>query len=280
MLFIFPCEGQGLYLSGKSFRPLINGDVLMSGLTSQVILRASVTSDFTLQVFSSGVENLYPCFGATELSVVQPLSERIRGIRIYSANTRPATEGHRLIKEVPPKVDLEHRAQLLRIAAVFLNHEFQELQHESRNHGRVDPRLLQQLENLQASDLLNTSVSELAARFACSRRHLNRLFHQYFKVSVGTLKMEIRLLKAVSLLKNPEAKIINVAEDCGFHHLGLFNTCFRKRFGITPTAMRKGLAFPGKRKSVFNIQKVFLSMGIDTSLAGNLTSPSKLPMKE
>jgi len=88
--------------------------------------------------------------------------------------------------------------------------------------------------------LLNLSVTELAAKFACSRRHLNRLFHQYFGFSVAALRMEMRLLKAVSLLRDPNIKIINVASQCGFNHLGLFNTCFKRRFGNSPGEWRKG----------------------------------------
>ncbi len=30
------------------------------------------------------------------------------------------------------------------------------------------------------------------------------------------------------------SKVINVATQCGFNHLGLFNTCFKRRFGISP----------------------------------------------
>jgi hypothetical protein len=52
--------------------------------------------------------------------------------------------------------------------------------------------------------------------------------------------MEMRLLKALSLLRDPDVKIIHVAEQCGFNHLGLFNACFKKRFGNTPGQWRKG----------------------------------------
>ena len=51
--------------------------------------------------------------------------------------------------------------------------------------------------------------------------------------------MELRLLKAVTLLRNPTAKIITVAEQCGFNHLGLFNICFKRRFGQSPGQWRK-----------------------------------------
>jgi AraC-like DNA-binding protein len=86
---------------------------------------------------------------------------------------------------------------------------------------------------------MTLSVGQLASKFNCSRRHLNRLFQQHFSFSVANLKMEIRLLKAVSLLRDPGTKIINVAEECGFNHLGFFNTCFKRRFGKSPGEWRK-----------------------------------------
>ncbi len=84
-------------------------------------------------------------------------------------------------------------------------------------------------------------MEELADKFGCSRRHLSRLFHQRFGLSVATLRMEMRLLKASSLLRDPGVKVINVAEQCGFNHLGLFNTCFKRRFGLTPGVWRNTL---------------------------------------
>src|SRR5207249_2343477 len=104
---------------------------------------------------------------------------------------------------------------------------------------RMEEHMVQVFERLSSPELLTLSVGELAAKFSCSRRHLNRLFHQHFGMSVATLRMEMRMLKAVSLLRDRDIKVINVAEQCGFNHLGLFNTCFKRRFGNTPGQWRK-----------------------------------------
>src|ERR1019366_5200393 len=104
---------------------------------------------------------------------------------------------------------------------------------------RPEDHMIQVFEKLSTTDLVNLSVPELAGKFGVSRRHLNRLFHQHFGVSVAALRMEMRLLRAVALLWNPDAKVINVAEECGFNHLGLFNICFKRRFGTSPGQWRK-----------------------------------------
>jgi len=35
-----------------------------------------------------------------------------------------------------------------------------------------------------------------------------------------------------------EAGVSDIAFDCGFNDLSHFNRCFRRRFGLTPTAAR------------------------------------------
>jgi AraC-like DNA-binding protein len=51
--------------------------------------------------------------------------------------------------------------------------------------------------------------------------------------------LELRLRKAADLLaRASERRISDIAFDCGFNDLSYFNRCFRRRFGLTPTAAR------------------------------------------
>ena len=51
--------------------------------------------------------------------------------------------------------------------------------------------------------------------------------------------LELRLRKAAQLLARPAGRrISDIAFDCGFNDLSYFNRCFRRRFGLTPTAAR------------------------------------------
>ena len=105
-------------------------------------------------------------------------------------------------------------------------------------------------ESLSQDDFLNLSVPELASRFGCSRRHLTRLFHRYFGSSIGEFRTELRLIKVACLLRNPNLKIINVAEQCGFNHLGHFNALFKRRFGVSPGRWRKQIPQEDRRSAV------------------------------
>ena len=242
LCFIFPKGGVGQCVNGAATQSLTPGDILVWEGSPGGRLCVPKGTEMVFWSFSLRLEHLLPLFAGEEIPLLQEVTDNFKGSRLFPAASPLAVKCHRLIGEVPSQPDLEHRSHLLRVAAAILNEEFRTAHHQRVGLGQVEERIIRVFEELSANQLLDLSVSELAAKFGCSRRHLNRLFHQYFGFSVGALRMEMRLLKAVSLLRNIDAKVINVAEQCGFNHLGLFNTCFKKRFGVSPGRWRKQAA--------------------------------------
>ena len=61
-----------------------------------------------------------------------------------------------------------------------------------------------------------------------------------FEAGAGftTRLTELRLRKAADLLAHRDGRISDVAFAYGFNDLPYFNRCFRRRFGLTPTAAR------------------------------------------
>ena len=238
--FVFCKSGPGKFTSPKATHRLLSGDILIfNGISGGKLSAFDAKGKCAFWIFSVGFENLLPLFASSEISRLHQLAENLKATKTHSASNPLAAECQRLLALVPAEFDLDHRGQLIRIAASVLSAEFKAIQLQSGNSASAEDHVAQVFEKLSASDLINLSVGELASRFSCSRRHLNRLFHQHFGVSVASLRMEMRLLKAVSLLRDANAKIIHVAEQCGFNHLGLFNTCFKRRFGVSPGQWRK-----------------------------------------
>ncbi len=238
--FAFLEAGAGRCVNGTTGQDLAPRDVLvLNGAARVKVVCHPDSGDLVFRHFALGFENLLPLFAPDEISLARMVNDSFRGYKLYPASSPVATACHRLLSDVPRQFDLEHRSQLLRAAAVIFSLEFRNARNERHGFIRVDEHVTQVLERLSIAEILGLSVDELAARFSCSRRHLNRLFHQYFGLSVATLRMEMRLLKAVALLRDPTIKIIHLAEECGFNHLGLFNTCFKRRFGVTPGQWRK-----------------------------------------
>jgi AraC-like DNA-binding protein len=237
--FIFPKGGSGQYVSGSSAQRLVPGDVLVCEGNPDGKLNVYHGAEIIFLSFVLRLEHLLPLFAGNEISLLHEVTNHFKGAKLFPAATALAMKCHRLIEEIPSQLDLEYRTHLLRVAAAILNEEFRMAHHQRLGLGQVEERLIRVFEQLSVDQLLDLSVGQLAAKFGCSRRHLNRLFHQYFGFSVGALRMEMRLLKAVTLLRDSDAKVINVAVQCGFNHLGLFNTCFKKRFGVSPGRWRK-----------------------------------------
>ncbi len=239
LLFLFPTNGAGEFFSAPGTGRLAAGDVVRSSGKGAVTVRAA-SGEFVFSEFGLRLEQLFPLFSGNEISLVERVSQNLQSAKVYSASTRMAQECHRLIQEVPASFGLEHRSHLLRVAACILAEEFKMARlAAATGFIRIEEHMTRALGELSTTDLSEIPVRKLADRFGCSRRHLNRLFHQYFGCSAAALRMELRLLTAVALLRDADAKVINVAEQCGFHNLGLFNTCFKRRFGVSPAQWRK-----------------------------------------
>jgi AraC-like DNA-binding protein len=81
------------------------------------------------------------------------------------------------------------------------------------------------------------SAQKLAAAAGLSERYVNELLYEA-GASFTTRLNELRLRKAAALLLQGDRRISDIAFECGFNDLSYFNRCFRRRFGLTPTAAR------------------------------------------
>ena len=273
--------GTGRYVLRESKWNLVPGDVIVLNPAAGGRFFAQ-NGEAVFWCFSFCMEHLLPLFSAEEICMLQSIADAFKDSKFYGASSSVANECHSLVEGVPPNGNIDHRGHVLRIASAVLSVEFLNARNERNGYARTEDHIIQVFESLSAEDLLNLSVDELASRFSCSRRHLNRLFHQHFGFSVAALRMEMRLLKAVSLLRNPAAKVINVAEQCGFNHLGLFNTCFKRRFNSSPGQWRKtaslqpaipGLTFngSGSARSMDSAQEVVPDSPVRTKVVEMLT---------
>lgn len=239
LLFLLPQGGEGVCACGASTVPVGPGDVVVCGNAMGATLSVSKGKHFQAGWFSVTLELLYPLFGSSEIVHLHSFAERFQGLVRYRCGSQEAQECHRVLGGVPPEFNLDHRSRLLRVVATALSSQLDHI-HQQQN-GLVTQNLhfSKVVSALSIDDLQRMGIDELAGQFGCSRRHLNRLFHKYFGISVADLRREARLLKALCLLRHPGTKIMGIAEECGFNHLGLFNSSFKRRFGASPGQLRK-----------------------------------------
>jgi len=244
LTFVLPRGGSIKCVAGTFGRTLAAGDLLVLN-GAGVKLCANGAGEVVFGFFSVRIEHIYPLLAPNEISLLRNVTDELKNPRLYPASDAMSAQCHRLAwsTQTDPSspADLFSRIDLLRVAAAVLQAEFKNVRTSAAadKFDGLENHAIEVFEGLSADAILFTSPEELANKLHCSRRHLDRQFRRYFGISFNGLKTEIRLLKAASLLRDHYTKVINVAEESGFNHLGLFNTCFKKRFGVSPGEWRK-----------------------------------------
>ncbi len=91
----------------------------------------------------------------------------------------------------------------------------------------------------------NLSLKEIALTYQKNEKYLGRLFKKETGVGFNEYCTQKRLKKAESLLIQSDAKIIDIALDCGFNNVSYFNRLFKKKHGTSPKTYRAAKKRPG-----------------------------------
>ena len=174
LCFVFPKGGRGYHVNGAPAQPLAPGDVLIVREGAGGKLSTGKDGDFVFWCFCLRAEHLFPLFDGKEIALLQDVLADFGARKHFSSTSAVAVDAHRLITEVPPTPTLDHRGQLVRIAAAILTDEFKHT-HERTGFVRAEEHVIQVFESLSSDDILNLSIEDLARKFSCSRRHLSRL---------------------------------------------------------------------------------------------------------
>lgn len=83
-------------------------------------------------------------------------------------------------------------------------------------------------------------INDLAAHIGYSVPQLIRLFNNYAKISPMRYVNISRIIKSAQLLRNTDSRIIDIAFECGFESIEVFERSFKRYFGITASEYRLG----------------------------------------
>lgn len=111
---------------------------------------------------------------------------------------------------------------------------------DSYNLTYMDERIQKAL-NILMNDYSKTefSISKLAEQCNTSVSNFRSLFNRMTGVSPKQFQIELKLKKAMSLVQFSDLRMIDISYECGFNTTSSFNRQFYKRYGITPTQVRK-----------------------------------------
>jgi AraC-like DNA-binding protein len=255
-------EGQGYWLqNGTPVRPLAEGDGLMVARQTEGVLRASQLGPLKLHYFTVFPQLLSGVLTLSESYQFEaPAKNSSRQVAAFAATDGIGQKWAALIL-LPPEDQLSKRCACLHLWSEAVSGLLAPAPVLPQKHDRLRERFRELVGQIPETELAAHSLADLAEQLHCSERHFSRLFREEFGASLRARQIELRLQRAQLLLTNSNAKIINVAFESGYRHLGLFNAMFKKRFGVTPSVWRRQ-----------NLQKTFSSR-VGTGLARFNASP-------
>jgi transcriptional regulator GlxA family with amidase domain len=92
-------------------------------------------------------------------------------------------------------------------------------------------------------------MAEIAARVQRSPRQVERLFARHIGLSPSQFYLELRLIRARSLLRDTSQSIRSIAVECGFGSTSHFSAAYKRQYGCTPTSERRPLVSRPVRKA-------------------------------
>ena len=232
-------EGGGYWMQGGTARALNAGDGFILGFNqAQWLLRASQLGPLKLQYFTVQPQYLNGLLTVAECHQL----EAVHGspsphFSVFSAG-EPLGQKFARIVDQPQNESLSLRCALLQLWSSSLGGLLTGPVTEPAGGNKLHERFQQLVGKMTETELAESSLAGLARQLHCSERHFSRLFREEFGVPLRAHQIELRLQRAQQLLADSNAKVINVAYDSGYRHLGLFNAMFKKRFGVTPTEWR------------------------------------------
>ncbi len=107
-------------------------------------------------------------------------------------------------------------------------------------HGTTNRVVLQALAMIEASLDNPHARADIAAACGRSLRQVERLFRVHLGATMAQATLAIRLDSAAHRLRTTDASVTQIALDCGFVSAAHFSRLVRQRFGMAPSALRRG----------------------------------------
>lgn len=231
-------DGSGYCLQKRDARELRPGDGFTVPHNVQVTIRASRLGALLLRHFQIQPELLNGLLTVAESWRLKTLPDESAHIYFFTANERNGQVLFHRAGESGHET-LAIRCALLQLWANGIAELFGAPEPEKSETPKLRDHFSRLVEQLPEAELLNFSPADLAEQLRCSERHFRRLFQKKFGVPFRQHQIELRLQRASRLLCDSNLKIASIAGESGYHHLGLFNSAFKRRFGMTPGEWRR-----------------------------------------
>ncbi len=144
------------------------------------------------------------------------------------------------------KEHLQLRVKKLLEAQAKMREKYQEpikLTKEEKGMSRMDKNFLSKISNIIIDNKLDSKVNveELSNLVGLSRVHLYRKIKKITGLSVSEFVTQTKLKQSLTLLKNTDTTIAEIAYKVGFSTPSYFTKCFKDHFEISPSEYRESI---------------------------------------
>lgn len=133
---------------------------------------------------------------------------------------------------------LEKRLQSKSILTTLFTKYFSRLSSDA-NAKDIPPWLFHTYEQAKSAKNFREGISALVEISGKTYEHLSRSMKKYYGITVSEYITSLRLNYAANLLVNTNYSLTDIYLECGFNNQTYFSSCFKRIYGVTPTAYRK-----------------------------------------
>jgi AraC-like DNA-binding protein len=236
-------SGTAYWLDVANPRSIAPGELLVLAPNIKAVVRASQLGEAVLNWFPFDPHLLCGFFTVEERHWFESGADgTIRPIQFLPSNHPISLDMTALLVRNPPAPEIIQRGEALVLALRVLTQNMPSPAPTSSRSAAARERFFQVISRMPDTELIEHSSEELARLCGCTARHFNRLFRARFGESPRARQTELRLLKARQLLDTSVQAVAQIAADCGYRSLSLFNSLFKRRFGMSPSEWRQSAA--------------------------------------
>ena len=190
--------------------------------------------------------------GGSEQAVQQLLGEQFTHIEAHAADANAVymwvATMLSVILEFSPAPTSDADASAAAFPAIFVMRDIKQL------HAFVVEQALQAMRRIAPDDGAHKStinrvnayieaqfqnpalcLEDIARAHAISVQYLCMLYKRHMNMTIGDYLFDVRMNRAQRLLESGQGNVSLVAEQCGYHDIGYFGKCFKKKYGLSPT---------------------------------------------
>lgn len=235
--FLRIAAGAAYWLEPDKPRALSEGEMVVATPGIRALIRASQLTQVHLQGAAFDLALVGGFFSLSERHLIeqQSIGPKVR----FLPSTHPVAQ---LFGELATaggeERALAKKAQVLELVAAFFEETPPSTFRLAHPSTSAQERFRQVVSQMPDTELIRHTPGELAELCHCSLRHFNRLFREFFGEPPRVKRTELRLLRAGQLLASTDEKVNEIARDTGFRSVSLFNSLFKRRFGLSPSEFR------------------------------------------